>query len=319
MFIEAMLKAGHKCVGIYDCDPHVLAASLAEKYNIPLVQDADEIWNSSATIIGSSAINDEKIGIIEACCEYGKHIMLDKPIITNRDGLNRLEAVMNRERIQIGLMLTSRDKRSLYTLKQMINAGELGTLLSITMRKPHMLNPNSRQPWHFSKLQNGGIIMDLFIHDFDILGWLTGQEVASTSAVLAKTILPEYPDFYDVAAVQTILSGGVVAQLYADWHTPEKCWSYGDLRIFVTGTLGSAEIRLTGDPSVGQEEFLFTVMHARPFAKIPLRSVPSTVTEDFLHRIEGRPHEITHHDLLAACRAAVEADECAVIVRNNGM
>lgn len=319
MFIEAMLKAGHHCIGIYDREPDVLAAHFAEKYNIPLVRDADDIWHSSATIIGSSAINDEKIAIIETCCEHGKHIMLDKPIVTNREGLDRLEAVINRGRIQIGLLLTSRDKKSLFTLRQMIQAGELGSLVSITMRKPHKLTPGSRQAWHFSKRQNGGIIMDLFIHDFDILGYLTGQAVASSTAVLTKSILPEYPDYYDVAAVQSVMSGGVVAQLYADWHTPEKCWSYGDLRIFVTGTSGSAEIRLTGDPSVGQEELLFTVMNDRPFAKIPLQTVPSTVTEDFLLRIEGRPHTITHRDLLSASRAAVEADEAAVIVRNHGM
>ncbi|WP_214626229.1 Gfo/Idh/MocA family protein [Paenibacillus agaridevorans] len=319
MFIEAMIKAGHHCIGIYDRNPLVLAAAYAEQHHIPLIHDVNEIWNSSATIIGSSAINDEKVAIIEACCEHGKHIMLDKPIVTNRDGLNRLETVINRGRIQIGLMLTSRDKRSIYTLKQMIDAGELGTILSLTMRKPHKLNPSSRPDWHFSKQRNGGIIMDLFIHDFDILRWLTGQETDTISSVLAKSILPQYSDFYDVAAVQTIMNGGIVAQLYADWHTPEKLWSYGDLRIFVTGTLGSAELRLTGDPSVGQEEFLFTVMHSRPFAKIPLLDVPITYMEDFLHRIENKPHEVTHLDLLLASKAAIEADENAVIVRNTGM
>ncbi|MBP1989191.1 Gfo/Idh/MocA family protein [Paenibacillus eucommiae] len=319
MFIEEMFKSGHRCIGIYDNDPSVLAAAMAERYNIPLLRDASEIWNSPATIIGTSAINDEKIGIVEACCEYGKHVMLDKPIVTCRDGLNRLEAVIDRGRIQVGLLLSSRKQRSIYTLKGMIDAEELGNIVSITMRKPHKLVPASRPAWHFSKRQNGGIIMDLLIHDFDILGWLTGQEIATASAVLVKSILPQYPDFYDTAVVQLTMTGGTVAQLHADWHTPEKCWSFGDLRIFVTGTRGSAEIRLTGDPSVGQEELLFTVMHDQPFAKIPLQQVPYSLADDFIRRIEGLPHEITHKDLLFACRAAVEADEHAVMIRNQGL
>ncbi len=94
--------------------------------------------------------------------------------------------------------------------------GELGRVVSVTMRKPRRLNPEQRHGWHFSKEQNGGLIQDLFIHDFDLLRWWTGQEIERVDSLMSKTILPEYPGFYDTNCAQVLMAGGVLAQLYAD-------------------------------------------------------------------------------------------------------
>nr|WP_283246445.1 Gfo/Idh/MocA family oxidoreductase [Paenibacillus sp. Marseille-Q4541] len=214
------------------------------------------------------------------------------------------------------MLLTERYRPSLYTLQELIRQDQLGKLVSITMRKPHRLRPHTRPKWHFNKEQSGGIIIDLLIHDFDLLRWLTGQEVSEASGRMGKQILPEYPEFYDTAAVQVELDQGTMAQLYADWHAPEKCWTWGDGRIFVTGTKGSAEIRLAGDPAVSNEEELLLLMtHEHELEEVSLRTPKSTVTEDFLRRVQGKAHEFTHEDLLEATRATLLADEHAKRVK----
>ncbi|MFK7692244.1 hypothetical protein [Paenibacillus sp. HJGM_3] len=38
--------------------------------------------------------------------------------------------------------------------------GELGRVVSVTMRKPRRLNPERRQGWHFPKEQNGGLMAE---------------------------------------------------------------------------------------------------------------------------------------------------------------
>ncbi|MFE5320759.1 Gfo/Idh/MocA family protein [Paenibacillus sp. NPDC056579] len=316
-FIREMLELGNRCAGIYEVEEPSLAKAFAEKHRIPLVDDVDTLMNRlEVTIIGTSAVNNEKIDLIELCEKYGKHIMLDKPLVTSREGLGRLESVLDRNRIQVGMLLTSRERSSLFTLKQNIEEGYLGELVSITMRKPHKLSPSARASWHFSKEHNGGIIVDLLIHDFDLLRWLTGREVRQVSSVMAKNILPEYPDFYDTATVQVIMEGSLVAQLYTDWHTPEQCWAFGDCRIFVTGTKGSAELRLFGDPAVEMDELMFAMTHQEKFYRVDLVKAPVTVIEDFLDRIDGRPHFITHQDLLLASRGVLDADERAVLLNN---
>jgi predicted dehydrogenase len=75
----------------------------------------------------------------------------------------------------------------------------------------------------------------LFIHDFDLLRWLSGQEIVESDGFMAKNILPEYPDFYDTANLSVMLDGNILAQLYADWHNPEKSWTWGGLSDLCNG------------------------------------------------------------------------------------
>ncbi|TNJ62007.1 Gfo/Idh/MocA family oxidoreductase [Paenibacillus hemerocallicola] len=312
-FIDQMLALGGTCAGIYEKESPGLARKISEQHGIPLVDDPAVFEEESIRIIGSSAVNNRKIDVIEWCERHGKHVMVDKPVITGRAQLERLEAVIDRGRIQVGVMLTERFRPSVSTLKRAIDDGRLGRIVSVTMRKPHKLLPASRHPSHFSKEESGGIVIDLFIHDFDLLRFLTGQEVASIHTQLAKHIMPEHPSFYDTATAQVMMSGGTLAQLYTDWHTPRKSWTWGDCRIFVNGTEGCAELRLNGDPSVAVEELYFQITDNEPFEKQELRAPEANITEDFMRRIESKPSVQTHRDILETCRATVIADENAVV------
>ncbi|GBF72499.1 oxidoreductase [Paenibacillus sp. 598K] len=314
IFIDEMLALGHTCAGIYEARNRELASELASRYNVGLVDAPDVLLASQAEIIGSSAINQEKIAIIERCERHGKHVMIDKPAVTNRADYERLRAVMARGKIKVGMLLTERFHPAVYTLKQQIDQGKLGRLVSIGIRKPHLLRPETRPPWFFSKAQCGGIIIDLLIHDVDLLRWLTGSEIASMEGVTVKHVLPEYPDFYDTASLQVMMENGVSAQLYADWHTPKGSWTWGDGRLFVTGTEGAAELRLSGDPSACDQTdrpLLLHVGHTEPLSLAELEQPPATITEDFLRRLAGQSSVLTDEDLWRAVLATIDADESA--------
>jgi len=311
IFIEEMMKLGHECAGIFELENMTLASRLAEKYQIPLVHDKMILLDDSIQLVGCAAINNEKIDVIELCEKYRKHIMIDKPAVTNREDLARLEAVVNRGAIQVGLLLTERFRASLSTLKKQLDEGAIGELISISMRKPHLLNPKQRPSWHFSKQQSGGIVIDLFIHDFDLLRWLTGKEVKSITGYMAKNILPEYPSFFDTAGLQVIMEDGLAVQLYADWFTPEKSWTWGDGRIFAVGTKGTIEIRLEGDPLVAKDVLYLQVTSEQELTAIEEGRIPITITEDFLNRVRGENSLLQHEDIIAATEATIRADECA--------
>jgi len=311
IFIEEMMKLGHECAGIFELENMTLASRLAEKYQIPLVHDKMILLDDSIQLVGCAAINNEKIDVIELCEKYRKHIMIDKPAVTNREDLARLEAVVNRGAIQVGMLLTERFRASLSTLKKQLDEGAIGELISISMRKPHLLNPKQRPSWHFSKQQSGGIVIDLFIHDFDLLRWLTGKEVKSITGYMAKNILPEYPSFFDTAGLQVIMEDGLAVQLYADWFTPEKSWTWGDGRIFAVGTKGTIEIRLEGDPLVAKDVLYLQVTSEQELTAIEEGRIPITITEDFLNRVRGENSLLQHEDIIAATEATIRADECA--------
>ncbi|UOQ47646.1 Gfo/Idh/MocA family oxidoreductase [Gracilibacillus caseinilyticus] len=311
IFIKEMLDLGYKCVGIYESENRTLVKTIAEKYNLKMVDDIDLLLDESVEVVGCASINKDKINIIEMCEQYKKHIMIDKPAVTNRKDFERLKAVAERGKMQIGMLLTERFRPSIYTVKKQIDDGRLGDIVSISMRKPHQLNPAKRPPWHFSKEQSGGIIIDLFVHDIDLLRWLSGDEINTISCHAAKNILPEYPSFYDAAGMQIVMNDGVISQLYADWHTPDKSWTWGDCRLYVVGTKGVAEIRLEGDPFISDTDLVLRVSDDEVLTKVPTIQPPVTITEDFLQRIRGEYGFIGHQDLLVATEATIKADEQA--------
>jgi len=314
MFIEEMLALGYECAGVYEPDNQTLARTLADRYDLELTGDRESMLaDEGVGIIGCAAINDEKMDVIELCELHGKPVMIDKPAVTDRAGLIRLRGLLDRGRIEVGMMLTERFRPSLHTVHRMIRAGELGDIIHISMRKPHRLNPETRPAWHFDRGQSGGIINDLFVHDFDLLRWLTGWEVETTSGYLAKHILPEYPTFYDAAGVQVFMAGGITAQLYADWHTPAGSWTWGDGRIFITGTRGIAEIRLEGDPLLSSDEVALVITD-QELRSLPLTAPAISLSQDFLNRVAGEAGLITHDDIYKASEATVMADEGARIL-----
>jgi predicted dehydrogenase len=312
IFISEMLALGYTCAGIYEDENHQLAQSFSDKFGIPIVEDKEKLLGDSISIVGCASINEDKINVIELCEIHGKHVMLDKPAVTSADGQKRLKSVIERGRIQIGMLLTERFHPAVYTLKKQIEEGRLGDIVTIGMRKPHRLNAADRPAWFFSKQQSGGILIDLLIHDFDLLRWFTGKEIERIDGYVGKTILPEYPSFYNTASLQVVMNDCIVAQLYTDWHTPDQSWTWGDGRIFVTGTQGFAELRLQGDPFVNETaSLMIQLTNQGPAALVPLQDPPYTITADFIQRIQGSDSVLSHEDILKATEATITADGLA--------
>lgn len=314
IFIREMLELGYACAGIFDEDEEGLARTLSDKFGIPLAENMESLLGDSVKIVGCAAVNEDKIRIIEICENRGKHVMVDKPAVTGEDGLFRLKAVLERGKIQVGMLLTERFHPAIYTLKKHIDDGILGEIVTIGMRKPHRLNADKRPAWFFSKEQSGGILIDLLVHDFDLLRWFTGKEIDRIDGYVSKTILSEYPTFYNAVNVHVVLDDGIVAQLYADWHTPNQSWTWGDGRIFVTGTEGMVELRLQGDPFVHEDAVMIQLTNQESAVMVPLLSPPYTITEDFVRRIQGHEAILNHEDILKTTEATIKGDGLVVML-----
>ncbi|MFD2329551.1 Gfo/Idh/MocA family protein [Cohnella sp. GCM10020058] len=317
IFIEEMLRLGHTFAGIWEPGDTVLARRLAETHGGQLLTDREALLAEDVSVIGCAAVNADKIDVVEWCERHGKHVMLDKPAVVDRAGLERLREAIGRGRIEVGMLLTERYRASTRTAKRLIEEGVIGDIVHIGMRKPHRLNPAGRPAWHFDKALSGGIIVDLLIHDFDLLRWLTGRELRSVEGCMGKEAGSPHPGFYDTASVQAVMEGGITAQLYADWFTPAGSWTWGDGRMFVTGTRGTLELRLEGDPLLETDEALLMTTDAEPWHRVRELEPAALVTADFLSRLDGGACMLAHRDLLAASEAAISADERALRIERS--
>jgi predicted dehydrogenase len=262
------------------------------------------------------AVNSEKIDIIELCAEKGVNIMLDKPLVTSPADYRRLAAAASSGRIKIGMMLTERFNPPVYTLKKLISSGAVGSPVSFLFDKPHKLTPASREPWHFDRARNGGPVVDLMIHDFDLMRWFTGSEVKNSAGFIRRGDRKGYGNFCDDAKLAVLMANGVTAGFSADWWTPDAYPTFGKGHIVCTGTMGKLEAYTTGEPAIDSAAAGIVLMSTGsiPQEVIPCETPEKGLMQDFICMTRGEPSVISQRDVLAATLASLEADRCCVTV-----
>ena len=149
------------------------------------------------------------------------------------------------------------------------------------------------------------------VHDADMLHWYTNKEIISGQGLLLKNSLEEVPDFYDNAIVQVLLEGQITATLKSDWLMPEALQSWGDGRIFVTGTKGRVEIRTSGD---AEGPYITLTTHKTPMRRLAAAKPEVGLAADFINRIQGKPHSLTMQDIYRCSATVLKMDAATTCV-----
>jgi predicted dehydrogenase len=126
---------------------------------------------------------------------------------------------------------------------ELVRDGAIGDIVQTVGLGPHRLNRALRDPWFFDREKYGGILVDIASHQID-------QFLAFTDASDAKVVLaragnvahPDDPRFEDFGEL-VLASGRASAYIRVDWFTPDGLPTWGDGRLFITGTTGSIELR----------------------------------------------------------------------------
>jgi len=169
------------------------------------------------------------------------------------------------------------------------------------------------------KAQNGGPIVDMCGHYFDLMRFYTGEEAASVYAcghVFGKgkeklKSIPPSQLAYDAAEITVTYTGGHILSIFANWGMPEK--HPGSAVEEIWGPEGMA--RSIGD----QVEVVYADRTIRYAAKgNPVG--PAVRIADLIDTIEGRKDkpEIAGEDGLAAlrvCLAAIKSIETGKVTR----
>lgn len=119
----------------------------------------------------------------------------------------------------------------------MVDSGELGTLYSMRMAG------HDPAPPHESHIpQSGGLFRDFSGHDFDILRWLTGDEVEEVYADGSVRGFPMFAKYDDIdTAVATLrLRSGVLVVMTVSRHDPRGY----DIRTELFGSKDSISVGL---------------------------------------------------------------------------
>lgn len=136
MHLKGYLDSPKSCVlGIYDIDKN-RSQEMAEKYNIPAYESIDDLLESSELQAVSICTTDQYHAepSLRAFSKK-KHVLLEKPIATTLSDADRI--IEGAENAGIKLMIghLARFCPQYKKLKEIIDGGELGEIISIFARR----------------------------------------------------------------------------------------------------------------------------------------------------------------------------------------
>lgn len=136
---------------------------------------------------------------------HGLPALVEKPLALDRDRLTALADELDELGSSTMVAFHRRYDPAHHRLRQHIHAGDLGTLRAVTA------TGHDRLPLSPDYIPvSGGIWLDMLIHEFDIISWVTGQRVLNvwaTGAVLDAPLHADYDDVDTAVAVLMLESG----------------------------------------------------------------------------------------------------------------
>jgi myo-inositol 2-dehydrogenase/D-chiro-inositol 1-dehydrogenase len=139
--------------------------------------------------------------------EAGKHLLIEKPLATDRAGCERLiEAAANSgSRITVGFNL--RYHRLVQAARALIREGALGPIEAVSSAWISAIRRRQTLPdWRNSRASGGGALFEIAVHHFDLWRYLLDTEI---SEIHAHARAGQWPD--ETVAVSAQLANGAVA------------------------------------------------------------------------------------------------------------
>lgn len=189
--------------------------------------------------------------------------------------------------------------------RALLQSGELGEL-----RRFHGMTCDQFPPADQFIPGSGGIFLDCNVHDFDIIRWLTGQEVVevyATGSSRGSKAFAENNDYSDSVAILT-LADGTVGSIHSSRYNGQG----HEVRMDLMGTKGSANVGLDNKVPFRSMEEGVSFPPEEPWYDFIERFLPCYEREldHFLRNpMVGRPGACTAEDALAALKIALACNK----------
>jgi predicted dehydrogenase len=189
-----------------------------------------------ALIIGS--INSYHYGQIKSAIAHGKHIMVEKPVLTDFIQLKEIKQLSTEKEIKIFPAHNFAYRGAVRKAKEIIEAGKLGQIIHSSFIVTHTISEAHSTGWRANKkVSAGGAFMDSGHHLIYQALYLLGKP-AKVQGFTSKMVLKNM-DCEDTAQVSLIYPDGSIAVIMQSW-TSNHAGMINGIRIF--GTEGSIVI-----------------------------------------------------------------------------
>src|SRR4249919_1203651 len=196
---------GTELVGVADPD-RKQAEFVARTLGCAAVADVGALIDRDVDAITIAAPTHLHRDIALACIERGIHVLVEKPIASSVEEGREIIAAARRAGVTLMAGHVERFNPAVQAIKNAIRGEDI---LSIAITRVGPFPP---------RMSNVGVVIDLAVHDIDLIGWFTDSKIVEVQPQLSSAVAERE----DIALLQFRTASGVLAHINTNWLTPFK-------------------------------------------------------------------------------------------------
>ncbi|MDO8978389.1 MAG: Gfo/Idh/MocA family oxidoreductase [Afipia sp.] len=199
---------GVELVGIVDPLPAHRTRAV-EIVGCPTFATLEEMLEAGPDAVTIAAPTHLHRDVAIACIAQKIHVLVEKPIATSVAEGNEIVTAARDAGVTLMVGHVERFNPAVAAIKQAIKDEEI---LSIAITRVGPFPP---------RMSNVGVVIDLAVHDIDLIRWFTESDIVDVQPQLASAVAERE----DIALLQFRTASGVLAHINTNWLTPFKARS----------------------------------------------------------------------------------------------
>ncbi len=275
----------------------------AKEFNCKFYSDYKELAEKEKLDIVSIVVPTKKHKEVAIFfIEKGINTLIEKPIAGTIEDAEEIIKASEKNKVKLTIGHIERFNPAVIALKKLIKSGRLGEINSIIVRRVGIYPP---------QIKDANVIIDLAVHDIDIINYLLERLPDKVSANSGKAVTGNKKDYADIF----MKYGKTSAVVQVNWITPVKI-----RKMNITGSKGYAEMdyitqeitMFESNCNIETDSFKdFVVKFAPSEEKIAVEKEQPLKKElvSFIKSIkEGSEPEVTTKRAVDALKIALEVD-----------
>jgi UDP-N-acetylglucosamine 3-dehydrogenase len=197
--------AGIELVGV--ADPDIKQREfVARTLGCTAFADMDGLLRAGVDAITIAAPTHLHHDLTLECISRGVHVLVEKPIAPTVKEGRAIVAAARRAGVTLMVGHVERFNPAVESIKRAIKDQDI---LSIAITRVGPFPP---------RMSNVGVVIDLAVHDIDLIRWFTDSEIVEIQPQLSSAVAERE----DIALLQFRTASGVLAHINTNWLTPFK-------------------------------------------------------------------------------------------------
>jgi UDP-N-acetylglucosamine 3-dehydrogenase len=196
---------GTELVGVADPD-RKQAEFVARTLGCAAVANVDQLIERDVDAITIAAPTHLHRDIALTCIAHGIHAMVEKPIASSVEEGQEIIGAARCAGVTLMVGHVERFNPAVEAIKEAIRGEDI---LSIGITRVGPFPP---------RMSNVGVVIDLAVHDIDLIRWFTDSDIVDVQPQLSSAVAERE----DIALLQFRTASGVLAHINTNWLTPFK-------------------------------------------------------------------------------------------------